>query len=83
MGIQEMDYLNEEIGDQATRIQKKVIGSSRYATSQICICDFCGMKIVDSVGGCAMGCPKCGANMRTHDGMKRHTAAPSPDPDDM
>jgi len=72
MGIQEMDELQVNPGDQATRIQKKVIGSSRYDTSQICTCDFCGTKVVDNGGSCSMSCPKCGSGMRTHNGMQQY-----------
>lgn len=71
MGIQEMDQLQSRNGSQAQRIQKKVIGSSKYDTSQICICNFCGSKIVSNNGSCDQICGRCGSQMQDHSGVKR------------
>jgi hypothetical protein len=71
MGIQEMDRLQVNKGNRSDRIQKKVIGSSDYTSSQICICDACGSKIVSSNGSCEQACGRCGTQMREHTGVQR------------
>ena len=81
MGIQEMDLLQPNDGSRQERIQRKVIGSSPHTSSQICICDFCGTKIVSSNGSCNVSCTRCGATMRAHTGMQRMVAKPIPDDD--
>jgi len=52
------------------RMQTRVAGAKDYSSSQMCICDYCGFKTVASDGSCKIMCPRCGAMMREHTGMK-------------